>query len=35
MHIALNQTGVQGMDNWVAQPVKQYIIPFQDQQYSY
>jgi hypothetical protein len=33
--MALNQTGVQGMDNWVAQPVKQYIIPFQDQQYSY
>jgi hypothetical protein len=35
MHMALNQTGGQGMDNRMAQPVKQYIIPFQDQQYSY
>jgi beta-galactosidase len=35
MHMDLNQTGVQGIDSWGSQPLKQYILPFQDQQYTY
>jgi beta-galactosidase len=35
MHVDLNQTGVQGIDSWGAQPLKQYRIPFSDHGYSY
>lgn len=35
MHIDWQQTGVQGMDSWGAWPLKQYQIPFANQQYSY
>jgi len=35
MHIDLQQTGMQGMDSWGAWPLKQYQIPFANQQYSY
>lgn len=35
MHIDLQQTGMQGMDSWGALPLKQYQIPFANQQYSY
>lgn len=35
MKVDLQQTGVQGMDSWGAWPLKQYQIPFANQQYSY
>lgn len=35
MHIDLNQIGLQGIDSWGSQPLKQYRIPFEDFSYSY
>jgi len=35
LHIDLNQSGVQGIDSWGAQPLKEYRIPFADYNYSY
>ncbi|MCW3464606.1 glycoside hydrolase family 2 TIM barrel-domain containing protein [Chitinophaga nivalis] len=35
MHIDLQQTGVQGIDSWGSMPMKQYRIPFSNQEYSY
>ncbi|MEH6309008.1 glycoside hydrolase family 2 TIM barrel-domain containing protein [Olivibacter sp. CPCC 100613] len=35
MHLDLNQIGLQGIDSWGSQPLKQYRIPFSDFSYSY
>lgn len=35
LHIDLQQTGVQGIDSWGAQPLKKYQVPFADSRYSY
>ncbi len=35
LHIDLQQTGVQGIDSWGAQPLEQYRVPYRQQQYSY
>ncbi|MGB7068880.1 MAG: glycoside hydrolase family 2 TIM barrel-domain containing protein [Pyrinomonadaceae bacterium] len=34
-HIDLQQTGLQGIDSWGSEPLKQYRIPFADHRYSY
>lgn len=35
MHVDLQQLGLQGIDSWGAQPLKQYRVPFADFNYSY
>jgi len=35
MHLDLNQIGLQGIDSWGSQPLKQYRLPFADFSYSY
>lgn len=35
VHIDLNQTGLQGIDSWGSQPLKQYRLPFADHSYGY
>ena len=35
MHLDLNQIGLQGIDSWGSEPLKQYRIPFSDFSYSY
>jgi beta-galactosidase len=35
LHVDLQQTGMQGMDSWGSWPLKQYQIPFKNQQYNY
>lgn len=35
MHVDLQQIGMQGMDSWGSWPLKQYQIPYKNQQYSY
>lgn len=35
LHVDLQQTGMQGIDSWGAQPLEQYRIPFRNHEYSY
>jgi beta-galactosidase len=35
LHLDLQQTGMQGIDSWGAQPLERYRIPFKNHQYSY
>ena len=35
LHMDLQQTGMQGIDSWGSEPLKQYRILFKDHQYSY
>lgn len=35
VHMDMKQLGVQGIDSWGSMPLKEYQIPFQNQEYSY
>ena len=35
LHIDLQQTGLQGIDSWGAWPLEEYMIKYQDNEYSY
>ena len=35
LHLDMQQTGMQGIDSWGAQPLERYRLPFKNYQYSY